>query len=318
MTMAPRTICPRRVRGALAGACLLAALAAAPSSPAGAAGTTTTTTTTPTTTPTGTVTPEVSPPCGRGDLRVTGSTNEPRYGPATWVKLTAAITNVSTGACTIAVGPSWPALSVANAKGIQVWNSCSDNDRIGGCPQFLALRTLEPGATYTTRAAWDQGQGPRRTRVPLGAYRFVAALNGVTSPTDTLLIASASSRTITVTQLASGHSVTLRPGDRLVVRLGTRSRYTWSAVNSSNPALLTRLAGTATTTIFRAQRRGQTQVTATDSPNCHPQCLAPSQEFTLQVTVSPSGRSESRPSHGRPHSKEERSGPTTTSGRNNR
>ena len=280
MIRSPRTIPPRRVRGVLMATCLLGVLAVAPSTPAGAAGTTTT----------GASTRAASPACGHGDLRLAGATNARRYGPATWVKLSAQITNVSLESCTIAVGPSWPSLRVTNAQGMQVWNSCTDNDRLGACPQFLALRTLGPGATYVARAAWDQGEGPRRTRVPVGPYHFVAALNGMTSSAETFLLAPSASRTVTVTQLDSGHSVSLRVGDRLVVRLGATSIYTWSATLSSNPAVLTRLSGTtgaATTTLFLAQRGGRAQVTATDSPTCYPQCLPPSRVFTLVVTVVP-------------------------------
>ena len=260
--------------------CLLGVWAAAPSSSAGAAGTTSTSTST----------SVAIPACTHGDLRLTGATNEQRFGPATWVMFTARVTNVSRAACSIAVGPSWPSLRVTNAQGVHVWNSCTDNDRLGACAQFLALHTLGPGASYVARAAWDQGEGPRRTRVPVGKYRFIAALNGRTSAAATFFLDPSSARTVTVTQLDSGHSVTLHGGDRLVVRLAATSIYTWNATLSSNPVVLSRLSGTtgaATTTLFLARHDGTARVTATDTPTCYPLCLPPSRLFTLDVTVGP-------------------------------
>ena len=96
-------------------------------------------------------------------------------------------------------------------------------------------------------------------------------------------------RTILATQADSGRHLTLRRGDRLVLRLVGPATYTWSAPTTSNRSVLRRLsasAGMTASATLRAVAPGTVQVRAVDSPNCYPLCLPPSRLFSLAVTVS--------------------------------
>lgn len=103
-----------------------------------------------------------------------------------------------------------------------------------------------------------------------------------------ITVRAISIRTITVTQADGGHSYQLRKGDRLNVQLSGSSMYTWTEPNSSDNTVLERFVGSSGVTgraAFLAFARGKVKVTATDSPNCYPQCLAPSRLFEVSVSV---------------------------------
>jgi len=98
----------------------------------------------------------------------------------------------------------------------------------------------------------------------------------------------ASSRVVSVTQLDSGRRVTLRVGDRLVMVLGGPSNYVWSTPTSSNAVVLRVLSavpGSAARASFLAVSPGSARATSIGTPNCYPQCLAPSRLFSLAVDV---------------------------------
>jgi hypothetical protein len=102
------------------------------------------------------------------------------------------------------------------------------------------------------------------------------------------LTSASSATTITATQVDSGRQYTLHRGDHLVVRLTGPSIYTWTAPLSSNQAILQRTIsspGSTSITTFIAEANGDVTVTATDNPNCYPQCLPPSRVFELRVSV---------------------------------
>jgi hypothetical protein len=91
-----------------------------------------------------------------------------------------------------------------------------------------------------------------------------------------------------VTQADSGHSYALHTGDLLVVQLSGPSIYTWTEPSSSDPLVLQRTGGSSGATAnatFVVSGKGMVNVTATDNPNCYPQCLSPSRLFEVTVSV---------------------------------
>ncbi len=103
-----------------------------------------------------------------------------------------------------------------------------------------------------------------------------------------ITIAPPSPGTITVTQADSGRSYALHLGDHLVVQLSGPSNYTWTEPTSSDQAVLQSTGGSSGASAsagFLAAAIGAVKVTATDNPNCYPQCLAPSHVFDVNVSV---------------------------------
>ena len=97
-----------------------------------------------------------------------------------------------------------------------------------------------------------------------------------------------SPRVVAVTQVDGGRHVALHIGDRLAVRLSGPSNYTWTAPTSSKASIVRVLVGTGgrvASSSLVAVSIGTVRVTAIDNPNCYPMCLAPSQQFSLDVTV---------------------------------
>ena len=95
-------------------------------------------------------------------------------------------------------------------------------------------------------------------------------------------------RTITVTAADSGRSLTLHRGERLAVQLTGPTLYTWTEPASSNMAVLQRKSGSSggqASALFVATRTGRAMVTATDNPNCYPECLPPSRLFQVSLSV---------------------------------
>jgi hypothetical protein len=117
--------------------------------------------------------------CTASAVRVTATTNRPRFLPGQVVMMKSSITNVSTTACSVWLGldPGFsPAFIVLNADRKEVWDRCWDDDKPGACFEILYQRGLHPGQTYHTIARWDQGsstgsQPPQR--VPPGRYTFL-------------------------------------------------------------------------------------------------------------------------------------------------
>ena len=95
-------------------------------------------------------------------------------------------------------------------------------------------------------------------------------------------------RTITVTQAGNGHTYSLHSGDRLSILLAEAPGYTWTEPASSDDGLLQRTLGgpgIAASATFVARKVGHAVVTATDNPNCYPQCLISSRQFEVSVSV---------------------------------
>ena len=228
--------------------------------------------------------------CRASAVRETTSTNQPSYGPGTIVKMTASIRNTSDRACRVIVGGTSPSFSVTNSSGAKVWGTCNADVPPEACPLYLIDEILKPDHTYSKTESWDQLSGTPSTPASAGAYKLTTNFNGVAGHASTgfKLTTASSATTVTVTQVDSGRQYTLHLGDHLVVRLTGPSIYTWTASQSSNQAILQRITsspGSTSITTFVAETNGDVRVTATDNPNCSPQCLPPSRLFELSVSV---------------------------------
>jgi len=230
------------------------------------------------------------PLCSNSDVMEVVSTSQQSYGPGIMVVINASIRNTSKEACSAAVGPTSPSLTVTNSKGKVVWSNCYVDDQLGACALDLVAQTLNPGTTYAKTVAWNQRSGQTPARVPTGRYQLTSQFSGVAEnyPTDFQLTKTASHRSITVTQADSGRRYSLHEGARLFIQLIGPAIYTWSEPVSSNGTVLERSVGSSgniATATFVAKSTGHVRVTAIDNPNCYPQCLAPSRLFVLTVSV---------------------------------
>jgi hypothetical protein len=230
------------------------------------------------------------PTCSTQDVREVVSTSQQSYGPGIMVVMISSIRNTSGKICSVAVGPTSPSLAVTNPEGVVAWNNCYANDQPGACALYLVARTLKPGATYAKTFAWDQRSGPQPARVPTGTYHLTAQFSGIAGRHVARfdLTATASPRSITVTQADSGRRYTLHKGARLFIQLTGPTNFTWSEPVSSKETVLERSQGSSgdiATATFVAKSAGQVRVTAIDNPNCYPQCLPPSLLFALTVSV---------------------------------
>ena len=230
------------------------------------------------------------PSCSTSELNEMTSTSLHSYGPRTMVVMRASIRNVSSTICIVAIGPSSPLISVINANGVVVWNSCYTNDRHGACALYLVAQTLNPGATYTKTVAWDQRFGEPPVRDSPGAYQMNAQFSSIAGihATKFQLTTTPSPRSISITQAENGRSISLHVGGYLFIELTGPAISTWTTPISSNRAVLARSVGTPgtiATATFVAMSSGNVRVTAVDNPNCYPQCLIPSRLFVLTVSV---------------------------------
>ena len=109
---------------------------------------------------------------------------------------------------------------------------------------------------------------------------------GLRSAPFTLPVAAqATGSQYTLTMADNGSTVSVVVGDTIVLRLGSSTLYTWELA-LSNPNILRRpplalIQGTQG--IWTAIAPGQTTLSATGTPVCYPQCLAPS--YALGVTI---------------------------------
>ena len=96
---------------------------------------------------------------------------------------------------------------------------------------------------------------------------------------------AASPARVVVSGADDGATLSLRRGDRLVVALAGPSMYTWSAPRADDPTLLARSGASAGHATFTVHRAGRTGVSAVDTPNCYPQCLAASRLWRVRVVA---------------------------------
>jgi hypothetical protein len=120
--------------------------------------------------------------CRVSQVRESLSLSAKSYAPGTPVKMTVSIYNLSSKSCGVAVGPTSPSLSIANAQGVVFWNNCYSDDRPGACAMFLTLHVLKPKTSYRFSRAWNQRGGPKLAFVARGTYELTARFSGLTSP----------------------------------------------------------------------------------------------------------------------------------------
>ena len=90
---------------------------------------------------------------------------------------------------------------------------------------------------------------------------------------------------VVVSGADDGATFSLRRGDRLVVALAGPSMYTWSVPRADDPTVLARSGASAGHATFTVHRTGRTSVSAVDTPNCYPQCLAASRLWRVRVVA---------------------------------
>ncbi len=112
--------------------------------------------------------------CRTSQVRETLKTSARSYPVDATVKMTLTIHNESTVACTVAIGPTSPSLTVINAKGVVVWNNCYAHDRPGACAQFMMLHIMSAQGSYTFSKTWNQRSGSVSHFVPRGTYTLTS------------------------------------------------------------------------------------------------------------------------------------------------
>lgn len=223
-------------------------------------------------------------PCSAALATLSVSTDHARYQPGTPVRVTVALRNHSSSACTYATGPTSPNLRLVNAAGVTVWGSCWAGGAPSPCADFLVQRTLAAGATSLERFSWDQRSGTPDQQVPAGRYRLSVSLQGLFASTS-LVVAQA--RTIALSVADDGRRFSVNVGDRVSVSLPTAGVLHWGRVQTSNPAVLAVLAAAtpAGVTVLEARHAGVATITATGNPSCYPECLMPSRLLRITVVV---------------------------------
>ena len=202
------------------------------------------------------------------------------------VHVTVALHNHSDIACSIATGPFSPNFVLTNSTGVAVWGSCWFGGGPAPCADYLIHRTLAPGATYRDRLTWDQRTGHPDLPVPAGRYTFNVHFLGSTLHTTTSFVLTRP-QSVTVTAADSGRHYVLAVGSLLTLRL-LASPLVWTTAVSSDPRVLTsvpEMNPAAGVSVFRALAPGTARVSAVGNPSCYPQCLMPSRDFFVTVTV---------------------------------
>src|SRR5665213_3073754 len=73
--------------------------------------------------------------CRPSQVRETLKTSARSYSVGATVKMVLILHNESKAACTVAIGPTSPSLTVINNKDVVVWNNCYTDNRPGACAQ---------------------------------------------------------------------------------------------------------------------------------------------------------------------------------------
>ena len=223
--------------------------------------------------------------CAPNVLTLLAWSNYASYAPSTPVTLTTTLRNSGPVACRVTLGGTSPLVTVRAANGTVAWTSCGATTP---CPLYLMVTTLAPGATRVQTWKWNQRiKGALAAR---GTYSVETTASGARSTlTTTFRLGARNAQPTVVANLNDNmRRVTLARGATLVVRLGARGLYVWSAPAGS--ALLSKrlsLGGATALAQFVARATGSAVVHATATPACYPQCLMPSQLYQLKVNISP-------------------------------
>ena len=225
-----------------------------------------------------------TPPCTASVATLSVTTDHARYLAGTPVRITVALHNRSSSACTYATGPTSPTYQFTNAAGVTVWGSCWVGGVASPCADFLVQRTLGGNATWLERLSWDQRSGTPDRLVAAGRYRFSVSLQGLGASATIVLVRA---RTVALNAADSGRRYLVNVGDRVSLNLATTGVFRWSGVQTSDPAVLAVVSGLtpAGVTVFQARRAGLATITATGNPSCYPQCLMPSRLLRITVVV---------------------------------
>ena len=223
--------------------------------------------------------------CAPRALTILAWTNFAAYSPRSSVAITAAVRNSGPVACTISLGGTSPNVTIRGPRGSVVWAPCG---LTSPCPLYLAVTTLQPGASHVQTWRWNQRISARLA--PRGTYRVETRVGGASSSvTTSFRLASRTTQPTVVADLSdNARRLVLARGATLVVRLAPRGLYAWSSATAS-ARLGTRLSlgGTSVLADFVGRESGGATVRATATPTCYPQCLMPSQLYRLSVTVAP-------------------------------
>lgn len=224
-------------------------------------------------------------PCAPSALTVLTWTDYASYAPTTPVTFTTTVRNGGTSACRVTLGGTSPLVTVRTAAGAVAWASCGVTTP---CPLYLMVVTLAPGASHVQ--TWKWNQQTKGVLAARGTYVVSTSASGAKSTLATTFRLGTRSAQPTVVADLAGNSarVTIARGATLVVRLGARGPYLWSAPTSSSP--LTKrlsLGGATALALFVARATGSAVVRSTGTPACYPQCLMPSQLYQLRVTITP-------------------------------
>ena len=225
-----------------------------------------------------------TPACTASVATLSVTTDHARYLAGTPVRITVALHNHSSSACTFATGPTSPTYQLTNAAGVTVWGSCWAGGVASPCADFLVQRTLGANATSLERFSWDQRSGMPDRLVPAGRYRFSVSLQGL-GASATIVLARV--RTVSLNAADSGRRYIVNVGDRVSLSLAVTGVFRWSDVQTSDPAVLAivNVPTLASVTVFQARRGGLATITATGNPSCYPQCLMPSRLLRITIVV---------------------------------
>ena len=229
-------------------------------------------------------------PCSLDAVSLSLRASATAYGPGSRVHLTAAVTNRSSEACDVVVGGTSPWFQVTGPSGGVVWHTCVEAGAPRLCPMYLAARTIEPGQEFRAAATWDQLVAPA-TRGRDGSYLASVHWSGLaTTATTAFRLVGVAGRPLALAAGDAGSTVAVRVGQRLTLTLARPSLYRWSAPTSSHPGVVRVISSThgatARATLI-ARAPGTTQLRATGTPTCYPQCLVASRLVTITVTVTP-------------------------------
>ena len=128
------------------------------------------------------------PDCSASDLSVTVATDASSYAPATPIRMTTSLRNVSPHACSAPSGGCGPQVYVQDSNGNFVWSSRAPGT--AACP-VPAKTTMAAGQSSSFEATWQQctwQAGGCSGQVPPGTYMVRGEWPAGTSPAATFRI----------------------------------------------------------------------------------------------------------------------------------
>jgi hypothetical protein len=95
---------------------------------------------------------------------------------------------------------------------------------------------------------------------------------------------------VMLTEKDSGRTITVHAGTRIDVRLAGSGPMTWTVPHSSDGTIVTQTGGGqdgkgSASGSFGAAQAGKADLSATQDPNCRPQCMMPSRLWVVHIVV---------------------------------